>query len=92
MAGRMRLADILAGYVSGDEDPLREEFDFLRREHPERIAFLTVEIAENGQKEPVILGSDGRVLDGHHRLAVIDALDGPQAQVWVSHVKVGGEE
>jgi ParB-like chromosome segregation protein Spo0J len=38
------------------------------------IAALITDIAANGVKEPLLLGDDGRVWDGHHRLFVARCL------------------
>lgn len=36
--------------------------------------WLSGEIIENGITEPIILGHDGRVWDGHHRIAICTLL------------------
>lgn len=68
----MLLADVLSQYRDGDElsDGWTEEFDWLRQEHPSRLADLRDSISRDGIKFPVLLGTDGRVWDGHHRLCV----------------------
>lgn len=35
---------------------------------------LTTDIQENGIREPVILGDDGRVWEGHHRICIAHRL------------------
>ena len=74
IAGAMALADLLANFLDGDERGWAAEFDFLRREHAEHIEQLATSIREDGITTPILLGNDGRVWDGHHRLCVADAL------------------
>jgi len=69
-----KLSDILTNYSDGDGIGWPAEFAWLRTFDAERIADLTVDVAEHGFKEPITLGSDGRVWDGHHRLCVAHAL------------------
>lgn len=38
-------------------------------------------IAEDGIREPVLLGDDGRVWDGHHRIVIAGELDWIEANV-----------
>lgn len=66
----MLLTDLLRDYCDGDEHGWDAEFDYLRRDHAARIGDLARDIAANGIREPITLGSDGRVWDGHHRLCV----------------------
>ncbi len=70
----MPLRDLLAAYSDGDERGWDTEFMLLRRDHADRIAQLTASIREDGITTPILLGNDGRVWDGHHRLCVADAL------------------
>jgi ParB-like chromosome segregation protein Spo0J len=44
-----------------------EAADLIRRE-PDVMADLVLSVYENGVQEPVTLGYDGRVWDGHHRI------------------------
>lgn len=66
----MRLADLLADYQDGDEHGWETEFNLLRRTHAEYLASLTQSIQADGIREPILLGPDKRVWDGHHRLCV----------------------
>lgn len=68
------LAAVLAGWKDGDERGWQAEFDYLWSEHTGRMDMLTTSIQETGIREPIHLGSDGRVWDGHHRLAAADRL------------------
>jgi hypothetical protein len=77
-AGRpdeMSLREILTCYQDGDGLGWPAEFAYLRTFHAKRIADLTVSVAREGFKEPIYLGHDGRIWDGHHRLCVADALE-----------------
>lgn len=47
-----------------------EEFADLDTIHPEELRALHQDIATNGIKEPVLIGNDGRLWDGHHRLRI----------------------
>lgn len=68
--GMMNLSELLATYRDGDEHGWDVEFEFLQREHAARIDVLTVAIQNKGMLTPILLGSDGRVWNGHHRLCV----------------------
>lgn len=70
----MTLDDILSTYRDGDEHGWDVEFDYLRTEHADRLAALLPLIARDGITEPILLGSDGRVWDGHHRLCIAQAI------------------
>jgi len=69
----MALQQLLRDYQDGDEHGWDTEFDWLRANHAEALADLRASVVKDGIREPVLLGSDGRVWDGHHRLCV--ALD-----------------
>lgn len=71
----MSLREIITGWQDGDGIGWPAEFAWLRTYHYRQLADLTVDVAQNGFKEPIYLGYDGRVWDGHHRLAVADALN-----------------
>lgn len=70
----MKLADLLTNYADGDGIGWPSEFAYLRTFDARAIADLTVSVAAKGFEHPILLGHDGRVWDGHHRLAVADAL------------------
>lgn len=75
MSESMSLRDLLTNYADGDGIGWPAEFAYLRTFHAERIATLTASVAVEGQiTTPITLGYDGRVWDGHHRLAVAQAL------------------
>lgn len=70
----MPIEVLLATYTDGDEVGWQVEFDALWATEPERMDSLTNDIQANGIREPVLIGSDGRIWDGHHRLAVAQTL------------------
>lgn len=74
-AQTMNLREILTNYSDGDGIGWSAEFAYLRTFHAKKIADITASVAREGFKEPIFLGYDGRVWDGHHRLAVAEALD-----------------
>lgn len=74
MSATMPLAEVLDQYQDGDEHGWDVEFALLRSQWPDYIASLTASIRFYGIREPILLGYDGRVWDGHHRLCVADAL------------------
>jgi ParB-like chromosome segregation protein Spo0J len=71
----MGLREILTNYIDGDGIGWPAEFAFLRTFHAHKIADITASVAREGFKEPIFLGTDGRIWDGHHRLAVAEALN-----------------
>lgn len=70
----LNIATITSRYRDGDEHGWETEFALVRREFPEALAGLMASIQEDGQREPVLLGSDGRVWDGHKRLTALTDL------------------
>jgi hypothetical protein len=66
----MPLAELLATYRDGDEHGWETEFAWLRENDSVRLAELRADVSAHGIHEPVLLGDDGRVWDGHHRLCV----------------------
>lgn len=71
----MSLQEIFTSYQDGDGVGWPGALAWVRTYHAAKIADLTIDIAKNGFKEPIYLGHDGRVWDGHHRLAVAEALN-----------------
>jgi hypothetical protein len=71
------LARILREVAVGSDDwPWEEEWVDLDRRHKETgyLAKLEQQIRENGITMPVLIGSDGRLWDGHHRLRIASRL------------------
>lgn len=64
------VAWVLANYSDGDERGWDVEFAWLRANHTARLADLTASILDHGVQVPILLGPDGRIWDGHHRLCV----------------------
>jgi hypothetical protein len=64
------LETLLSDFRDGDEVGWDAEFDFLEAEHRERLDELEALVRAEGMRDPILLGDDGRVRDGHHRLAV----------------------
>ncbi|MBD9721926.1 ParB N-terminal domain-containing protein [Streptomyces caniscabiei] len=67
------LQRVLTEVRCGSEDwPWEEEWADLARRHAETgyLDRLAEQIRENGITMPVLIGSDGRLWDGHHRLCV----------------------
>jgi len=68
---RVRLSDLLAGWAPGSYDDRwtwNDEREWLWHCHREQMVDLIADISANGVKEPVLLGDDLRVWDGHHRI------------------------
>lgn len=72
--GLMDLRYLLTNFTDGDGLGWPAEFTWLRTFDHRIIADLTVSIAREGFKEPIQLGTDGRIWDGHHRLCVAESL------------------
>lgn len=70
----LNIGTVTSRYRDGDEHGWETEFALVRREFPEALAGLMASIPEDGQREPVLLGSDGRVWDGHKRLTALTDL------------------
>lgn len=63
----VRLDHLLGVYRVGSSDwSWQDEYDILYESDYQRQ--LTDQIRENGITEPIMLGNDGRVWDGHHRV------------------------
>lgn len=68
----------LLRYRDGDERGWEAEFDWLRSHHADRLAQLRAAVEAEGRiVEPVQVGPDGRVWDGHHRVMVAHDLGLP---------------
>lgn len=66
----MDLLELMANYSDGDGHGWDTEFEFLAANHADRLWTLRTAIERDGIREPILLGNDGRVWDGHHRLWV----------------------
>lgn len=65
----MSLVQLITNYRDGDEHGWAREINYLWAEHTAKMDMLTTSIQETGIQTPIVLGSDGRVWDGHHRIA-----------------------
>lgn len=70
----MPLAELLASYRDGDERGWPQEFAWLWTHQTIQMMRLVRGIISEPIREPIQLGYDGRVWDGHHRLAAASAL------------------
>lgn len=73
-AREVPLSAILAVYRDGDERGWVNEFNLLEETHGPKLDMLKTSIQEDGIREPIVLGPDGRVWDGHHRLCAAESL------------------
>lgn len=64
------LGAITGGWADGDEIGWFNEFSYLAENDGEHLAELEADIRANGVRDPLLLGNDGRVWDGHHRILV----------------------
>lgn len=83
----MLLTQLLLDYQDGGETGWAAEFAWLAEHRPMRLASLRHDVERDGIREPIWLGDDGRVWDGHHRIYVAHQLG--MDYVPVTHV---GEE
>lgn len=65
---------VLSNWQDGDQYGWEVEFRLLTTGDAERLRELTVQITADGITTPILLGDDGRVWDGHHRLCVAHTL------------------
>lgn len=70
----MKTTDLLSNFKDGNETGWSAEFEWLWRFQSAHLFKLVRDIAVNGIQNPVLLGNDGRVWDGHHRIAAAVAL------------------
>ncbi|MEV5068963.1 ParB N-terminal domain-containing protein [Microbacterium sp. LMI12-1-1.1] len=74
MSRAVPLDALLQVVRDGDEHGWDREFDLLATDHAKRIEHLAESVQRDGIREPIVIGPDGRVWDGHHRLAVAKLL------------------
>ncbi len=70
MTHMVPLDALLSVVRDGDEIGWDVEFNELWQTHADRLHMLASSIQETGIRVPILIGTDGRVWDGHHRLAV----------------------
>lgn len=62
-------AEVTLDYAVGSHEwSWPQEFADLIRHEPDGVADLVLDVGANGVREPILLGDDGRVWDGHHRI------------------------
>ena len=71
---RMPLARFMAEVVDGERQGWMEEFEWLRLNDAAKMRALIASILKVGIQSPVLIGSDGRCWDGHHRVFAAWAL------------------
>lgn len=74
MSEQIKLDALLGSVKDGDEHGWPQEFDWLRENHAARLRALIHDILHVGIREPVLIGPDHRVWDGHHRIYAAWAL------------------
>lgn len=74
MPSEMRLTQVLAEYEDGNDTGWPVEFAWLWMNHAEQMVELIQDVIKNGIQEPILLGPDGSIWDGHHRIAAAVAL------------------
>jgi hypothetical protein len=73
---------VLSEIQCGSEDwAWPEEWADLDALHPHYLSALEQDIRRNGIQIPVMIGDDGRVWDGHHRLRIAVRLGLPEVPV-----------
>lgn len=70
----MTAEQLMAEVKDGDEIGWPDELRWLWTEHREQLLALMDNVLAEGFLSPVQIGNDGRLWDGHHRVAVAQAL------------------
>lgn len=81
MSEAMPLADLLRDYTPGDGHSWDDEMQWIKANHWDRYVHMYFSIQLNGFYKPILLGDDGRVWDGHHRITAA-------YQLGIKHVPV----
>ena len=81
----MRLTDLMRDYTPGDGHSWDDEMQWIRTNHDAYFTRLETNIGILGIREPILLGDDGRVWDGHHRITAAHQLG--LTEVPVEHAK-----
>jgi hypothetical protein len=84
----MPATEVMATVGPGDGQAWVDELHFLWTTLRHRVLDVLNSVLAEGFREPIVLGPDGRLWDGHHRLAVALALD---LEVPVTYTGQGGE-
>lgn len=94
MTTTLRMADILTNYRNKDGIPWDQFFTYLRVYEHDRLALLGALMATGklNDDSPVVVTDDREVIDGHHRLCVMQSLGFPNIEVDVISASDLGEE
>lgn len=68
---------LLAVFTPGEETTWEDEWRVIETVDSDYTLLLMSDIQRNGIQKPILLGNDGRVWDGHHRLWCAYALSMP---------------
>lgn len=67
----IRLDHLLGTFAVGSAPwSWQDEYDDLTKRDTAEMEVLIASIRVDGIREPILLGSDGRVWDGHHRIVI----------------------
>ena len=66
----MSMSRVLAEYAPGDGGTWLQEFAWMALHSSRKLRGLALSIEEIGVQRPILLGDDGRVWDGHHRICI----------------------
>lgn len=80
----MNLSKLIESYRPGsygDDWTWDDEAEDLFDREPDGMHLLIEDISKNGVLTPVLLGSDGRVWDGHHRIVAALYLELPSIPI-----------
>ena len=66
----MSMSRVLAEYAPGDGGTWLQEFAWMALHSSRKLRGLALSIEEIGVQRPILLGDDGRVWDGHHRILI----------------------
>ena len=83
--------NIIGDVRTGDEHSWADEFKVLWSNDSRGMLALMNSVLKEGIREPVVIGADGRLWDGHHRLAVAIALQLGPIEVLDHRVPAEGE-
>jgi len=70
----VNLKHLMETYTPGDEWSWEEEFSVLEEIDHNKLRDLESSVVAVGILNPILLGADGRIWDGHHRIYVAHKL------------------
>lgn len=70
MADDVSARAVMAEFHDGDERGWVREFAHLLATDGPHLSELLLNVSEHGFQQPILLGTDRRIWDGHHRLLV----------------------